>query len=133
MMWGNLLIAGIIGVIIGFFFGQAIKRSDKSKKQLKTELSRSQFELEQYKQELTDHLAKSEILLENISKDYAKLYEHMAKTSSELVPHLPRQDNPFQKTWQTQVGPAEIVFKNDIDQAPRDYADKTSHLFKNPT
>ncbi len=85
--------------------------------------------MEQYRQELVDHFARSADLLDNIAKDYSKLYEHMAKTSTELMPNLPAQDNPFAH----RISTLESVKNNatdDVTDQPRDYANGATGLLK---
>ena len=56
---------------------------------------KNKAELEEYRKELVSHFARSAELLDNMAKDYRQLYQHMAKSSSELMPELSAQDNPF--------------------------------------
>ncbi|OOF12493.1 MULTISPECIES: Z-ring associated protein ZapG [Salinivibrio] len=127
MAWINSLIFLIIGVAVGFLIARMTTRDLKQQKDLKRELEKSRYELEQYRQELVDHFAQSADLLDTISKDYSKLYQHMAKTSSDLMPNLPEQDNPFAK----RLGKiTEIKEATDGDQPPRDYSDTGSGLLK---
>ncbi|WBA15102.1 Z-ring associated protein ZapG [Salinivibrio proteolyticus] len=127
MAWINSLIFLIIGVAVGFLIARMTTRDLKQQKDLKRELEKSRYELEQYRQELVDHFAQSADLLDTISKDYSKLYQHMAKTSSDLMPNLPEQDNPFAK----RLGKiTEIKETTDSDQPPRDYSDTGSGLLK---
>ena len=98
MLWIYGCLIFIIGVIVGIIATRLGTKGGKKHKELQKELEKSQYELEQYRQELVDHFAQSANLMENISKDYEKLYSHMAKTSTELMPSLPAQDNPFSST-----------------------------------
>ncbi len=98
MLWIYGCLIFIIGVIVGMIATRLGTKGGKKHKELQKELEKSQYELEQYRQELVDHFAQSANLMENISKDYEKLYSHMAKTSTELMPNLPTQDNPFTVT-----------------------------------
>ncbi len=95
MLWIYGCLIFIIGIIVGIIATRLGTKGGKKQKELQKELEKSQYELEQYRQELVDHFAQSANLMENISKDYEKLYSHMAKTSTELMPSLPTQDNPF--------------------------------------
>lgn len=95
MNLANMLIAAIIGGLVGFVIARLTSREHKAHEELKADLDKSRFELEQNRQDLNDHFAKTANLLENISKDYVKLYDHMAKTSVELLPNHPIKANPF--------------------------------------
>ena len=55
---------------------------------MQKDLESAKFELEQQKQDLVDHFAQTAEMLDSLGKEYTKLYQHMAKTSSELLPNL---------------------------------------------
>ncbi len=129
MIWINLVTFGGIGLIVGFLIGRLLTKQDKSKNALKSELEKSRYDLEQYRQEMTDHFAHTAKLLSNLSKDYSKLYEHMAETSSELIPNLPEQDNPFSPTLTSSIQIPKLNLdtahnkREKRDPQPKDYAD----------
>lgn len=93
----NALILVVIGIFIGFIATWLMMRDNSQHKDVKKALEKSQNELEQYRQGLVDHFSESADLLDNISRDYNKLYQRMAKASSELMQHQPEQDNPFSR------------------------------------
>ncbi|KLV06198.1 membrane protein [Photobacterium aquae] len=127
MAWIYALLIFIAGAIVGAFAARLGNKGLKQQKELKKELDKSKYELEQFRQELVDHFAQSSELLDNIAKDYSKLYEHMAKTSTELMPNLPEQDNPFSR----RISTLESVKKTDEAQGqPRDYANGATGLLK---
>lgn len=128
MAWINTLVFVIIGIVIGFIIARLTMRENTQQKDLKKELEKSRYELEQYRQELVDHFAQSAELLDNISRDYSKLYQHMANTSAELMPNLPEQDNPFAKRISKL---SEVTEEPEVAQnPPRDYSDGASGLLK---
>lgn len=129
MAWINSLIFVVIGIAIGFFIARLTARNLKQQKDLKKELDKSRYELEQYRQELVDHFAQSAELLDNISRDYSKLYQHMAKTSGELMPNLPDQDNPFANRI-SQLSEVKEP-QDDAQSPPRDYSEGSSGTLKN--
>ena len=130
MAWIYALLVFLAGAIVGAFATRLNNKGLKQQKELKKELDKSKYELEQFRQELVDHFAQSSELLDNIAKDYSKLYEHMAKTSTELMPNLPDQDNPFSR----RISSLEAVKTHHADTAsqdqPRDYANGASGLLK---
>ncbi len=97
MAWINAVILVVTGMVIGFIVAWLIMRDNTQHKDLKRELEKSQNELEQYRQKLTEHFSGSADLLDNISRDYNKLYQHLARYSSDLIPNQPEQENPFSK------------------------------------
>lgn len=128
MAWIYALLIFLAGALVGAFTARLGNKGLKQQKELKKDLDKSKYELEQYRQELVDHFACSAELLDNIAKDYSKLYEHMAKTSTELMPNLPEQDNPFSH----RIGTLESVQQtaNPIHDQPRDYANGATGLLK---
>ncbi|KAB7691680.1 MULTISPECIES: Z-ring associated protein ZapG [Plesiomonas] len=121
MTWMSALIF-ILGLAAGFVLARLTQTDLRKQKKMQSELEKNKYELEQYRQELTDHFAHSAELLDNMANDYRKLYQHMAKTSNQLLPEQPKQDNPFRYR----------LTEADNDQAPismpRDYSDEHSGL-----
>ncbi|MGF1758482.1 DUF1043 family protein [Photobacterium sagamiensis] len=128
MAWIYALLILSAGIVIGAFAARLGNKSLKQQKELKKDLDKSKYELEQYRQELVDHFACSAELLDNIAKDYSKLYEHMAKTSTELMPNLPEQDNPFSRRISTLESVQQIA--EPVHDQPRDYANGATGLLK---
>ena len=94
---------------------------------IKAELDTKKEELDTYRNELVSHFARSAELLDNMAKDYRQLYQHMAKSSNELMPDMPVQDNPFNYRL------SESEAANDqspIKMPPRDYSEGASGLFR---
>jgi uncharacterized membrane-anchored protein YhcB (DUF1043 family) len=83
-------------------------------------------ELEEYREELVSHFARSAELLDNMADDYRQLYQHMAKSSSSLLPEMTAEANPFRNRL------AESEASNDQApvQMPRDYSDGASGLLR---
>ena len=127
MAWIYALLIFAAGAIAGAFAARLGTKSLKQQKELQKDLDKSRYELEQYRQELVDHFARSSELLDNIAKDYSKLYEHMAKTSTELMPNLPEQDNPFSRRISTL---APVTETGEVRDQPRDYASGATGLLK---
>ena len=105
----------------------------KKQKTIHKDLETAKFELEQQKQDLTDHFAQTAEMLDSLGKEYTKLYQHMAKTSAELLPNMPEQDNPFaQKVAAQQTEePAETEQPSAVlSDAPKDYASGATGLLR---
>ena len=121
----------LIGLIVGFIIGALVVRYGNPKlRQQKTaqaELDKKSTELEEYRKELVSHFARSTELLDKMARDYRQLYQHMAQSSSELMPDMPAQDNPFNYRL------TESEADNDqapVKMPPRDYSDGASGLFR---
>ncbi|MCU8647079.1 DUF1043 family protein, partial [Escherichia coli] len=65
-------------------------------------------------------------LLDTMAHDYRQLYQHMAKSSSNLLPELSAEANPFRNRL------AESEASNDQApvQMPRDYSEGASGLLR---
>lgn len=90
-------------------------------------LDKRNTELEEYQQELLTHFIHSSELLDNMVRNYRQLYQHMAKSSKNLLPpNLLQQEYPFRfhlnetKEYNDQ-GSLEI---------PRDYSEGASGLLR---
>lgn len=119
MTWEYALIGLVVGIVIG---AVAMRFGNRKLRQQQV----LQNELEEYRQELVGHFARSAELLDNMARDYRQLYQHMAKSSNNLLPDLPMQENPFRY----RLTEAEA----DNDQAPvempRDYSEGASGLLR---
>ena len=122
MTWEYALIGLVVGIVIGAVAMRFGNRKLRQQQSLQYELEKNKAELEEYREELVSHFARSAELLDNMANDYRKLYQHMAKTSNQLLPEQPKQDNPFRYR----------LTEADNDQAPismpRDYSDEHSGL-----
>ncbi|MFB6434952.1 MAG: Z-ring associated protein ZapG [Candidatus Malihini olakiniferum] len=113
MSWEHVLIGLVIGIIIGAVAMRFCSRTLRKQQALQGELEKRKIELETYRQDLVGHFARSAELLDNMAKDYRQLYEHIAKSSSNLLPDLPVQESPFRYRLITEA-------EADNDQAPVD-------------
>ncbi|AYA42016.1 DUF1043 family protein [Xenorhabdus nematophila] len=121
----------LIGLIIGFIVGALAVRFGSSKLRqqnaLQAELEKNRAELEEYRKELVSHFAHSAELLDNLARDYRQLYQHMAKSSNELMPNMSIQDNPF--SYRLSESDTEKS-KATANEPPRDYSEEASGLFR---
>ncbi|MDA0148738.1 Z-ring associated protein ZapG [Vibrio sp. LaRot3] len=132
MPWIYALVGLLVGTVLGMIISRLTTPGYKKQKSVQKELDAAKFELEQQKQDLTDHFAQSAEMLDTIGKEYTKLYQHMAKTSSELLPKLPEQDNPFAKKITESNAQSANSQSDDasLEQAPKDYASGATGLLK---
>ncbi|MFP1723766.1 Z-ring associated protein ZapG [Lonsdalea quercina] len=130
MTWEYALIGLVIGVIIGAVAMRFGNRKLRQQQVLQHELEKSKADLEQYRQELVSHFARSAELLDNMADDYRKLYQHMAKSSNELLPEEQSRENPFNYRL------TEAESDNDqvpVKMPPRDYSESASGLLRGET
>jgi uncharacterized membrane-anchored protein YhcB (DUF1043 family) len=131
-------IFGVVGLVVGLIVGVVATRMTapqySKQKDLQKALDTSKYELEQQKQDLTDHFARSAELLEEMGKHYSSLYQHMAKSSSEMLPNLPEQDNPFVKKLdnveEKETQPESAPEQSKVDAQPKDYANGATGMLK---
>ena len=129
MTWVYALIGLVVGVVIGAVAMRFGNRKLREQHSMQYELDKSKAELEEYRTELTNHFAHSAELLDNMARDYRQLYQHMAKSSSNLMPGLPGEKNPF--AWQ--LTEAEADNDQSPVEMPRDYPDSASGLLRGET
>ncbi len=127
-------IFGVVGLVVGLIVGVIATRMTapqySKQKDLQKALDTSKYELEQQKQDLTDHFARSAELLEEMGKNYSTLYQHMAKASSEMLPNMPEQDNPFVNKLEHNEEADKDAESSTIDQQPKDYANGATGMLK---
>lgn len=129
MPWIYAIVGLLVGTIVGVVISRLTTPEYKKQKFVQKELEAAKFELEQQRQELVDHFAQTAEMLDTLGKDYTKLYQHMAKTSSELLPNLPEQDNPFDK--KTAMSSEQIKEDQpEVNEQPKDYANGATGLLK---
>lgn len=133
MPWIYAIVGLLVGTLLGVIISRLTTPDYKKQKSVQKELDTAKFELEQQKQDLADHFAQTAEMLDSLGREYTKLYQHMTKTSSELLPNIPDQDNPFVKKV-TDQSKSEAVIEagsdESIDQAPKDYASGATGLLK---
>ncbi|POP45539.1 hypothetical protein CHU32_11295 [Superficieibacter electus] len=127
MTWEYALIGLVVGIIIGAVAMRFGNRKLRQQQALQYELEKNKAELEEYREELVSHFAHSAELLDNMADDYRKIYQHMAKSSSNLLPGMAAENNPFRNRL------AESEANNDQApvQMPRDYSEGASGLLRN--
>jgi uncharacterized protein len=129
MPWIYAVVGLLVGIIVGIIISRLTTPQYKNQKSLQKDLQSAKFSLEQQRQEITDHFAQTAEMLDTIGKDYTKLYQHLAKTSSELVPSLTENDNPFLKNIAKHSDNKDDTTENS-DQQPKDYASGSSGLLR---
>ncbi|MDN3609148.1 Z-ring associated protein ZapG [Vibrio ostreicida] len=124
MPWIYALVGLLVGAGLGVVISRVTTPGYKKNQSIHKELATAKFELEQQKQDLADHFAQTAEMLDSLGREYTKLYQHMAKTSSELLPNTPEQDNPFSKRVSQQSHTSDVKHVEEIpplNQAPKDY------------
>ncbi|MFC5078686.1 Inner membrane protein YhcB [Vibrio thalassae] len=128
MPWIYAIVGLLVGAILGIVISRLTTPQYKKQKTIQKDLESAKFALEQQRQELSDHFAQTAEMLDTLGKDYTKLYQHMAKTSSELLPNLPEQDNPFVKKIAEHN--VDIPHNDSTDEPPKDYVSGATGLLR---
>ena len=121
MTWEYALIGLVVGIIIGAVAMRFGNRKLRQQQSLQYELEKNKAELEEYREELV-----SAELLDNMATDYRQLYQHMAKSSSSLLPEMTAETNPFRN----RLADSEAGNDQAPVQMPRDYSDGASGLLR---
>ncbi|VAX76288.1 Inner membrane protein YhcB [Serratia symbiotica] len=124
MTWGYAIVGLVVGIILGAIMIRFSTRNLGQQQILQRELAQSKSELEKYRQELVIHFAYSGELLNNITKDYHQLCQHMAQSYNNLLPDLATQKNLFSH----QLNQAEVRNDTAVVEIPRDYSEDASGL-----
>ena len=126
-MMTYIVIGLIIGFIIGMIFMNFVSQKGRKYTKVKRELEQAQEELASQKQMMVKHFSHSAEILDNMAKDFRRLYEHIAETSGQFVT---TDDMPM---IDLEAVNNDIIVKNELtlEKQPKDYADNPSGLFKN--
>ena len=116
-VWGAIGAAFVVGIFVGVLVTRMASRNVQKQLQLETDLKAMQHKVDEQKQQLESHFAQSAELLATLATDYKKLYDHLAHSSSELLPE------------ENQTEFFKLTAKEEGDQ-PRDYSEGSSGLFK---
>ncbi|HBV77162.1 MULTISPECIES: Z-ring associated protein ZapG [Vibrio] len=120
----------VIGLIVGIIIARLMTPEYKKHKQIQKELETAKFELEQHRQDLADHFSNSAEMLDTLGKNYTKIYQHMAQSSSNLLPNLPKQENPFAIQASEPTPDEQRKAEELTDVQPKDYANGATGLLK---
>ncbi|MGX5174721.1 YhcB family protein [Aliikangiella sp. IMCC44653] len=74
----------IVAAIAGFVIGQKTSQGSQEKIRLQNELNEKKQELEAFQAKVTNHFEKTATLFNHVSDSYQSLYDHMAKSSTQL-------------------------------------------------
>ncbi|MBF9001508.1 MULTISPECIES: Z-ring associated protein ZapG [Vibrio] len=131
MPWIYAIVGLLVGIVVGIIIARLTTPQYKSQKSLHKELQSTKFELDQLRHGLADHFVHSAEMLDTLGKEYTKLYQHMAQSSSDLLPNLPEQDNPFEKALaQHSQNKSELDGESEESLPPKDYASGATGLLR---
>ena len=78
--WAGLIFGILIGILVGYF----LRSPGPSLTEVQNELDKTRKELEGYRSKVTEHFAKTADLVNDLTKNYKAVYEHLASSSQQL-------------------------------------------------
>ena len=91
MLVGFTIGAGVLGLIIGWFLGMLQNKTVSGSNQLKKELDAARLGLREYQQQVTEHVSKTNDLIENIHAQTSELQAHIQEGTMNLNRDTSRQ------------------------------------------
>lgn len=129
MPWFHIIISLCVGILLGMLISRLTHPSYKKQNNTQKELLAAKHALEQKNKELHTHFTQSAEMLDALGKDYTKLYQHMTKISTQLMPDLTPQENPFERRLAEY---SDKTISSIIEEAPKDYALGATGLLTTP-
>lgn len=124
-MTTSILIIGlsclVAGLIIGFIMARTLHPKERARKDLEDKLQKSQDQIKDYQQEVTEHFMKTSELVNNLSHSYRDVHEHLATGAMRLTnTEISRQmiDAGFGRNDN------DNVLTSEAPEPPKDYAPK---------
>ncbi len=127
----------VIVAVAGFFVGSLVTRKQFKQEELEQEAQNAKNALEQYRQDVADHLANTGKLVSKMKDNYDQLLAHVEETNQLLLTQKEQTPSqPFfskETTEQLQASlkqrPERRVTRDNPDSQPADYASGESGLF----
>ncbi|OCG44565.1 hypothetical protein A9G35_00415 [Gilliamella sp. Choc5-1] len=124
-MFIYLIIGLVIGFILGYIFMNIISPKARKYAKIKQELDQTKDELVEQKQMIAKHFSHSAEILDNMAKEFRRLYQHMAENSTQFIHSDKGSSLDFDSTSDSDESKEAM-----LDKQPRDYSDNSSGLFK---
>ena len=133
VIWLTLVLFTAIGC---FFLGSIYTKRQYEHDELEKEVEKAQHSLEQYKQDVADHLASTNKLVSKMRDNYEQLVNHVEETNKILLTDNRSESMPFFSKETTEHLKASLnsleknkTKKEPISSQPADYADGESGIF----
>ena len=125
----QMMIYLVIGLVIGFVLGIILTNifSSKGRKfaQVKRQLEETEEQLKVQKQTIVKYFSHSAEILDNMAKEFRRLYQHMAESSGKFTSE---KDMPVMALDANNDNSIKKQFT--LKKQPKDYSDDPSGLFK---
>lgn len=127
-----LIIGIVVGVIVGIIIANVLSPKARKYTKVKRELEATKQELTNQKQVIVKHFSHSAEILDNMAKDFRRLYQHMAENSSTLLSDTELNNTPYiSTTIDKRSGDGELATQEvALEAPPKDYSGNPSGLLK---
>lgn len=122
-----LVAAFILGLVLGGVLTGVLQPKSRRYKKVKQELEKCQEELMTQKQTMAKHFSHSAELLDNLAKDFRKLYQHMAENSQTILADSAIDEPAIIEQEADLILSSEAPLES---QPPKDYPNKPTGLLK---
>lgn len=136
-IWITLL---VVTAVASFFIGSLITKRQYEHDELEKEVEKAQGDLEQFKQDVADHVAHTNKLVNKMQDSYAQLVKHMEETNKllvaeknvEVVPFFSQEANEIlSETRNNDKTRSELLARNaELQAAPADFVTGESGIFR---
>ncbi len=128
---GTVILTGIVALVGGGLLGVLVSRQfsqrEKQNKDLENRLKEAEEKLLSYQNDVSEHFAETSKLVNNLTKDYKVVYEHLANSALKLTnPDISRKLIEASKGTLTDSSDEDVTTSEpEYVQPPRDWAPKT--------
>ena len=119
-----------------FFLGVVLTKRQYEHDELEKEVEKAQLNLEQYKQDVADHLSNTNKLVTKMRDNYEQLVNHVQETNRILLTEQNKETIPFFSKETTEQLHASLdklekpkSKQESLESQPADYAEGKSGLF----
>ncbi|MBU2114557.1 MAG: YhcB family protein [Gammaproteobacteria bacterium] len=140
MEYINVVIGVVVGLVVGALIARLLTLKQLDRDKLKLELTESQAQLTQYRQDVSTHLETTNQLMTQLQDNYARIARHFAESRMQLVErpstsvqqdinYLSGDTAAYIRQSLHQIDEKRRVYSN-AEQQPRDYSGEASGLIK---
>ncbi|MBC9129830.1 DUF1043 family protein [Frischella sp. Ac13] len=123
-----LVIGLAFGITLGIILANVFSPKSRKFNLLQRELEEAKQQLITQKQTIVKHFSHSAEILDNMAKDFRRLYQHMAENSNNLI----SQEDINSLNIKPTINETDKPTINFMKAQPKDYASDHSGLLKNP-
>ncbi len=120
----------IVAAVAGFIFGKKNSSNEVEKIRLEQELKNKTTELEAFHSKVNNHFEKTAELFNHVSDSYQSLYDHMAKSSTQLCASQTFQVLPKTTESDSETVANPVLSQNPGSDTPSDELFDADHLYQ---